>query len=208
MSFSLITLLFGASPAFASVLYFTPVGGNITPGKVFTVQVHLKTTEPEKVTSTSVYFTYPSDKVDIVSIKPGSSFPINLGNTLSNGTFAMTRNNANGVSGDVVVTTFGLKAKTTNTPVTLTFVDGIQALQADSTETLDAVWTKADIATYNITDPATASGTLKAQGGPDELPVAGLMDNTYALLAFGGGLVFVGGAGLYGAKRYHKNRIR
>ena len=207
---SITSLFFSVSPALASVLYFTPVGGTITPNKTFTVQVHLKTTDPEKVTSTSVYFNYPSDKIDIVSVKAGTSFPVNLGNTYGNGVFAMTRNNANGVSGDVVVASIGIKPKVVNTPVTLTFVDGIQALQSDNTETLDAAWTKADVATFNIGDGVISTGSAKAAGGAggDELPVAGLMDNTLVLLGFGGGLVFLSGVGLIGSKRWNDNKNR
>ena len=203
-SLSLVSLFVFATPTFASVLYFKPVGGNITPNVVFPVQIWLSSQVSEPITSTSVYFNYPSEKLEIVSVKAGSAFPVNLGNTYSNGMFAMTRNNINGVSGDVLVATVGFKAKTTNTSAELVFVDGIKAATSDNTDTLDAVWTKGNIARFNITDGVIKQNS--AQGGPDELPVAGIMDNTYVLLGFGGGLLFLSGIGLVRAKKFRINR--
>jgi hypothetical protein len=208
LSLGVISLFLFANSAQASVLYFKPLGGNITPNVVFPVEIHLSSEPSESITSTSVYFNYPADKLEIVSVKAGSSFPVNLGNSYSNGTFAMTRNNINGVTGDVVVATVGFKAKMANTWAELTFVDGIKAALADNTETLDMDWTKKNIARFNIKEgDINRAPVSDGQGGTlDELPTAGLLDNTLVLLGTGTGLIFFSGLGLWKSKKISLNK--
>lgn len=167
------------------------------PNAVFPVEIRMHAIAPEYITWTSVYFSYPSDKLDVSYVKAGSAFPVNIGNTYGNGTFALTRQNVDGVTGDVLVATVGFKPKMVNTTATLQFVDGITALQKDGTESLDMEWTKTNAANYNIKDGVITYSATKAQGGISELPTAGFWDNTAILLGFGMGSVGIAGVGLY-----------
>lgn len=205
LSLFVVSLFVFVSPAEASILYFKPIGGTMKPNTVFPVEIRLHAIEPELITSTSVYFNYPQDKIEVSYVKAGSSFPINIGNTYGNGIFAMTRQNTNGITGDVLVATIGFKPKVVNTTAELNFVDGISLAQKDNSETLDMEWTKANIAQYNITDGKITYSAGKAQGGITELPTAGLFDNTAIVLGMGFGSIFVSGLGLFGA---HKLRTR
>lgn len=213
LSFSLISLFLFVPSVDAAVLYFKPLGGNITPNVVFPVEIRLNALASEPITSTSVYFNYPADKLEIVSVKAGSAFPVNLGHSYGQGLFALTRNNVNGVTGDVVVATIGFKAKMANTWVELNFVDGIKAAMADNTDVLDATWTKANTAKYNIKEgiiKQSAVAGAAAQGGAmDELPKAGFLDNTFVLAGTGFGLILFSSVGLLSSKKFrtHKNSI-
>lgn len=199
-------LLFGfVSSAQASILYFKPIGGTMDPNAVFPVEIRMHSIAPEVVSWTSVYFSYPEDTLEVSYVKPGSSFPVNIGNTYGNGTFAMTRQNTNGITGDVLVATVGFKPKKANTTATLQFIDGITAMQKDNSETLDMAWTKANTANYNIKDGTISYSAGKAQGGMNELPKAGLFDNTAVMLGVGFGSIFFSGLGLFGV---HKLRDR
>jgi hypothetical protein len=210
LSLFVVSLFFVASPAEASILYFKPIGGTMKPNSVFPVEIRMHAIEPELITSTSVYFNYPQDKIEVSYVKAGSSFPINIGNTYGNGVFALTRQNTNGVTGDVLVATIGFKPKVVNTTAELQFVDGISLAQKDNSETLDMEWTKANLAKYNITDGKITYSAGTAQGGNiDTLPTAGLFDNTAIILGVGFGSILFGGVGIYGSKRFRtqKNTI-
>ncbi len=198
LSLVFVSLFVFVSSAEASVIYFKPIGGTMKPNTVFPVEIRMHAIEPEMITSTSVYFNYPQDKIEVSYVKAGSSFPINIGNTYGNGVFAMTRQNTNGVTGDVLIATIGFKPKVVNTTVNLQFVDGISLAQKDNSETLDMEWTKANTAQYNITDgKITYSAGTTQEGSIDTLPTAGFMDNTLILLGFGLGTVGFAGIGLY-----------
>lgn len=170
------------------------------PNAVFPVEIRMNAIAPESITWTSVYFSYPVDKIDVSFVRPGTAFPVNIGNTYGNGTFAMTRQNVSGVTGDVLVATVGFKPKMVNTTASLQFVDGITALQQDGTESLDMEWTKANIANYNIKDGQITYSASKSQGGITELPTAGFWDNTLIWMGFGLGSVGLAGVGLYKAR--------
>ncbi len=202
-----------ATPSYASVLYFKPLGGNITPNTTFPVEVHFSSTAPEEnITSVSVYFSYPQEKLDIVSVKPGTAFPLNLGHFYKDGVFAMSRDSASAVRGDVVVATIGFRAKVANTPVSLTFIDGIKAENSDKSETLDFDWTKNNIANYSILEgtintagaggPLGSSTDQAAVNGYTELPVAGSMTQNILLITLGLLLTLLGASTLYAQKRF------
>jgi hypothetical protein len=197
LSLVFVSLFLFVSSAEASVIYFKPIAGTMDPNAVFPVEIRMHAIAPEYITWTSVYFSYPSDKLDVSYVKAGSAFPVNIGNTYGNGTFALTRQNVDGVTGDVLVVTVGFKPKMVNTTATLQFVDGITALQKDGTESLDMEWTKTNAANYNIKDGVITYSATKAQGGISELPTAGFWDNTAILLGFGMGSVGIAGVGLY-----------
>ncbi len=203
LSLVFVSLFVLVSSVEASVIYFKPIGGTMKPNTVFPVEIRMHAIEPEMITSTSVYFNYPQDKIEVSYVKAGASFPINIGNTYGNGVFAMTRQNTNGVTGDVLIATIGFKPKVVNTTADLQFVDGISLAQKDNSETLDMEWTKANTAQYNITDGKITYSAGTAQGGSIEtLPTAGFWDNTLILLGFGLGSVGFAGVGIY------KNRSR
>lgn len=202
---TIFSLFLFSAPAQASILYFKPIGGTMDPNAVFPVEIRMNSIAPESIAWTSVYFTYPEDTLEVSYVKPGASFPVNIGNTYGNGVFAMTRQNTNGITGDVLVATVGFKPKKVNTTASLQFVDGITALQKDNSETLDMAWTKANIANYNIKDGKITYSAGKAQGGMTELPTAGFFDNTAVMLGVGFGSIFFSGLGLFGA---HKIRTR
>lgn len=206
LSLFVVSLFVFTTSADASILYFKPVGGTMDPNKVFPVEVRLHAIPPELITATSVYFNYPQNKLDISYVKPGSSFPVNIGNTYSNGVFALSRQNVNGVTGDVLVATIGFKPKMVNTTAELQFVDGISAALKDNTETLDMDWTKAQIAQYNIKDGKMTYSAGIAQGGISQLPTAGLFDNTAVVLGVGFGSIFFGGVGIYGSKKFRTQK--
>lgn len=192
-----MSLWFFSAPVDASILYFKPIAGTMDPNAVFPVEIRMHAIAPESITWTSVYFSYPSDKLDVSYVRAGSAFPVNIGNTYGNGTFAMTRQNVDGVTGDVLVATVGFKPKVVNTTATLQFIDGITALGQNGNESLDMEWTKSNIANYNIKDGKITYSASKAQGGITELPTAGFWDNTLILLGFGLGSIGFAGIGLY-----------
>jgi hypothetical protein len=100
LSLVFVSLFLFVSSAEASVIYFKPIAGTMDPNAVFPVEIRMHAIAPEYITWTSVYFSYPSDKLDVSYVKAGSAFPVNIGNTYGNGTFALTRQNVDGVTGD------------------------------------------------------------------------------------------------------------
>ena len=217
MSLTLLSLIIFATPTYASVLYFKPLGGNIVPNQTFPVEVHLSSKAPESITSVSVYFTYPADKLDIVSVKPGTAFPVNQGHFFKDGTFGMTRDTANGVQGDVVIATIGFRAKMANTTVSLRFADGIKSENVDKSETLDFDWTKNNVANFNILEGTIRTAAVAGTGGTGdgttttgqtsvngltELPVAGFGSQTSLLITLGVLLTLLGASTLLAQKRF------
>jgi LPXTG-motif cell wall-anchored protein len=196
-----LSLFWSVSTTNAAVFYLKPLGGNMAKGVVFPVQLRMSA-QGESITSLSVYLDYPSDKLGVAYIKPSSNFPVSLGTTTGNNTFGLTRENINGVTGDVLIATVGFKPKISNSTVMISFIDGSRASLSDNTNVLDLDWSKARVGKYNIAEGA--SGVAASSNGVKQLPNSGLSSSTNILLGAGLGLTSLGSFGLFA---YRKRRL-
>ncbi|MDO8657552.1 MAG: hypothetical protein Q7K55_02330 [Candidatus Levybacteria bacterium] len=154
-----IVFLFYSKSAFASTLYLSPAGGNIGTGNVMYVQIRLNASG-DSVNGVSAYLSYPSDKIEVVSMSYGGSFGIAAEGSYGGGGVRISRGNISGVGGDVNIATMGVRGKTPGS-ATISFIGGSAAPRAsDSSDSLSG--TRGG--TYTVIQGAVQSKTPSGSG--------------------------------------------
>lgn len=141
-------ILFPVKNAFANTLYLSPSGGNISPGKVFSVQVKLQAGN-DKVNAISAFLNYPSDKLDVAWIKyDTSAFIIEAESEYGNGVIKISRGNFSGVGGNANIATIGFIGKSSGQAL-VSFIEGSAApRESDSSDSLNLGSSKGGL--YNV----------------------------------------------------------
>ncbi len=134
-SFLIAFLFVGIKPLFASTLYLSPASGQIGMGGTLTVQVGINA-GGDPVNGVTAVLSYPTDKLDVVSVRYGSSFPYGAEATGGGGIVKISAGSLNPVSsGSVGFVTFRGKALGT---ATVSFSAGSAAPRAsDSSDSMN-----------------------------------------------------------------------
>lgn len=160
--------LFTASPSFASTFYLSPGSANIPSGSVSYVTIGINT-EGESVNGVSAYLSYPSDKLEVVSLSYGSAFSIYAEKTYGGGAIRVSSGSISGFAGRGTVATIGFRGKAQGA-ATVAFIGGSAATRtSDSSDSLKlgsssggtyTVGAPNPVVTTTVAPaPTTASGT-------------------------------------------------
>jgi len=148
--------------AFASRLYLSPGGGNITVGGSKTVQVRLNT-GGEGVNAVSAFLSYPADKLDVAWVSPTGTFAIEAEKSYGGGIIKISRGSLSGVSGDIGVASISFKGKAAGS-ATVSFIGGSAAPRAsDSSDSLNLGSSGGGVFTIGGSAQPAAG---KSNGGP------------------------------------------
>ncbi|OGL38458.1 hypothetical protein A3B63_00485 [Candidatus Saccharibacteria bacterium RIFCSPLOWO2_01_FULL_49_22] len=114
--------LLSVRPALAAsaTLYLSPASSSITNGSIFTVNVR-ENSGAEPVSAAEVHLTYPTDKLDFVSISSSSAFNIVAANSGGGGNVNIDRGATPAVTGDQLVASVRFKAKVSSGSATVSF---------------------------------------------------------------------------------------
>lgn len=150
--------LFFPKVVFASTLYLFPGSGSIGIGGVTYVQIRLSA-GGDSVNGVSAYLSYPSDKIEVVSMSYGGAFGIAAEGSYGGGGVRISRGNISGVGGDVNVGTMGIRGKTTGS-ATISFTGGSAAPRAsDSSDSLSGSSGGTYTVVQGTVQPKTPSGS-------------------------------------------------
>ena len=107
-------------------LYLSPASKIVPQGSVFSVSVRVSSTEP--INTVQANLSYPTDKVDFVSINTvGSAFDIQAENSGGGGLIKIGRGLVGVVTGDKLVASINFKAKVNSGSASITFAAGSEA---------------------------------------------------------------------------------
>lgn len=107
---SFVVFLFIVTPSFASTFYLSPGSANIPSGSIVYVTVGINT-EGESINGVSAYLSYPSDKLEVVSLSFGSVFSIEAEKSYGGGSVRVSRGSISGFVGKGTIATIGFKGK-------------------------------------------------------------------------------------------------
>lgn len=122
-----LTFIFGLTAILAPVanaanFYISPSSKKVGIGETVSVQVRLNSNEV--VNAVSSYISYPTDKIEVLSVSyGGSAFAISAENSFGGGLIKISRGNINGVRGDLNIATLSFRPKTLGT-ANLNFASG------------------------------------------------------------------------------------
>jgi hypothetical protein len=166
--FTLIfSLLIFAPSVLASTLYLSSESTNMSQGSIVSVTVGLNT-QDESINAVSAYLSYPTDKLEVVSITYTDSFPIAAEESYEGGEIKISRGDISGVAGNVNIATIDFRAKAQGS-ATVSFIEGSGAARtSDSSDSLNLAESTGD--TFSIkTILAAVSVTQIDQESPDIL---------------------------------------
>lgn len=151
-----------ALPVYAdtATLYLSPGSGSVSKGSTITVNVR-ENSGGSKVNGAQANLSYPSDKLDFVSISSSSAFSVVAENSGGGGSVRIGRGALPSVSGDQLIASVKFRAKVDSGSATVSFADGSQVTADDGNGT-NIVGPK-NGATYSLkAAPAAAAPTPEA----------------------------------------------
>jgi hypothetical protein len=155
--FAFLHLIFVPS-ASASTLHLSPGSANIPQGSIASVSIVLNT-EGESINGVSAYLSYPADKLEVVWISYGGSFPIAAEGTYGGGAIEISRGSISGVTGNMNLATIGFKGKAQGKATVYFTNESGAAKTSDSTDSFNLE--RSTGGTITITATPSASKTFQ-----------------------------------------------
>jgi len=119
-----ILSVLGSQAAYASTtLYLSPASKSVSQGATFNIQVR-ENSGSDGVNAVQANLTYPSDKMDFLSIAPGAAFEVQAENSGGGGNVRIARGTITPKTGDQLVATVSFKAKVSSGTGAISFAAG------------------------------------------------------------------------------------
>lgn len=151
-----------AQAAGTAALYLSPASASLQQGSNISVQIRLNT-GTEAVNAVNGSLTYPTDKLEFISVSGGgSAFGIEASNSGGGGSVTIERGSISNVTGNVLVATVVFKAISSNTIATVLFDQS--ALAASNGNDVTGSKTGAAYVLTAISTPPPAPSPTPAPG--------------------------------------------
>ena len=137
--------------AAAATLYLSPASSSVQQGNNISIAIRVNP-GGDPVNAAQANLSYPTDKLNFVSITSSSAFPFEVESSGGSGSVRIARGNISSVSGDQLVATVTFSAKTTTGTAAITFASGSSIIRSTDYQDILSGTTGGN---YTVTAPPT-----------------------------------------------------